>query len=97
MARDRLDHAAIGAALTGLPGWARDGEALVRTYRRRDFVDAVALINRITEVAEAANHHPDLCLRGYRELEVRLTTHDQGGITGRDVEVAKRIEELAGS
>ena len=95
MSRERLDDAAVETALAGLPGWARDGDALVRVYRRRDFRHAVALIVAVTDAAEAANHHPDLCLRGYRNLEVSLTTHDRGGITSRDVELARTIEDLA--
>ena len=97
MSRERIDDGAIERALTSLPGWTREGDVLVRAYRRRDFRDAVALIDRIADAAEAANHHPDLCLRGYRNLEVRLTTHDRGGITARDVELATRIDAIAAS
>jgi 4a-hydroxytetrahydrobiopterin dehydratase len=95
MSRERLDDAAISAALVSLTEWTRDGDELVRVFRRRDFRDAVALIDAIADAAEAAGHHPDLCLRAYRTLELRLTTHDRGGITARDVELATTIEELA--
>src|SRR5262245_59740128 len=92
-----LDDGEIAHALAELDGWARDGDELVRVYRRRDFAHAVALIDAIADAAEAANHHPDLCLRGYRDLEARLTTHAADGITFRDVELARTIEGLAGA
>ena len=93
--RALLDDVALSEALGALPGWSVDGDALTRTFDRRDFRAAVALIERIADAAEAANHHPDLCLRGYRHLEVRLTTHDRGGITAWDVVLAHAIEVVA--
>lgn len=95
MGRERLAADAVDRELASLSGWQRDGDTLVRTFRRRDFRSAVALIVAIADAAEAADHHPDLCLRRYRSLEVRLTTHDAGGITARDVELARTIEALA--
>jgi 4a-hydroxytetrahydrobiopterin dehydratase len=93
--RDRLDDGALSEALGALPGWSVDGDALTRTFECADFRAAVALIDRIADTAEASNHHPDLCLRRYRLLEVRLTTHDRGGITAWDVVLAHAIEVLA--
>jgi 4a-hydroxytetrahydrobiopterin dehydratase len=95
--RTRLTDEALGAMLGALSAWSvtDDRTAIVRTYRCRDFRAAVALIDRIADAAEAANHHPDLALRRYRHLEVRLTTHDAGGVTAWDVEMARTIDELA--
>ncbi len=91
---DRLDEAAIAQALASLPGWSRDGDVLVRSVRRKGFRDAVAFINAIAEEAEARNHHPDLCLTGYRTVTIRLTTHSAGGITPNDTELAAAIDAL---
>ena len=91
----RLDDAEIAAALQGLPGWWREGEVLVRTYRRRDWNDAVALLNLIAPEADRRDHHPDVCITGYRNVTVRLTSHDDGGITRRDVGLATWIEAAA--
>ena len=91
----RLDDAEIAAALQQLPGWWREGEVLVRTYRRRDWADAVAFVNVIAPEADRRNHHPDLCITGYRNVTVRLTSHDEGGITKRDVNLATWIEAAA--
>jgi 4a-hydroxytetrahydrobiopterin dehydratase len=95
--RERLTDEALGDMLGALSGWSvtDDRTAIVRTYRCRDFRAAVALIVRIADAAEAADHHPDLSLRRYRQLEVRLTTHDAGGVTAWDVALARTIDELA--
>jgi 4a-hydroxytetrahydrobiopterin dehydratase len=91
---ERLDDAAISAALASLPEWSRDGDILVRSVRRKGFRDAVAFINAIAEEAEARNHHPDLHLTDYRNVTVRLTTHSARGITTNDTELAAAIEAL---
>ena len=93
----RLDDAAIATALKGLEGWWREGDVLVRTYRRRDWADAVAFLDRIALEADRRNHHPDVCITGYRNVTVRLTSHDMHGVTERDVSLATWIEALASS
>lgn len=91
----RLDDAAIAAALQQLQGWWREGDVLVRTYRRRDWADAIAFVDRIAPEADRRNHHPDVCVTGYRNVTIRLSSHDEGGITQRDVNLATWIEETA--
>ena len=91
----KLDDAAIDAALSRLPDWAGDGDTLVRTYQRRDWIDAIALVNTVAPEAERRNHHPDVCITGYRNVTFRLTTHSKGGITQRDIDLATWIEEQA--
>ena len=92
---DLLDDAAISAALADLPGWSRDADTIVRTFERRDWNDAIALVNAVAPEAEARNHHPDVSITAYKLVAFRLTTHSKGGITQRDLELAARIEELA--
>ena len=89
----KLDDAAIDAALRRLPDWARDGDTLVRSYQRRNWIDAIALLNAVAPEAERRNHHPDVCVTDYRNVTFRLTTHSKGGITQRDVDLATWIEE----
>ena len=91
----KLDEGSIAAALEGLPEWTRDDDTLVRRYRRRDWLDAVALLNAIATEAQRRDHHPDVCIEGYNRLTVRLTTHSEGGISQRDVNLATWIEDLA--
>jgi 4a-hydroxytetrahydrobiopterin dehydratase len=92
---DLLDDDAVDAALHRLPEWSREGDTLNRTYQRRDWPDAVALLNAVADEAERRNHHPDVCITGYRTITFRLTTHAKGGITNRDVDLATWIEERA--
>lgn len=93
----KLDDGAVAAALEQLPQWSRDGDALVRTYRRRDWLEAIALLDAIAAEAQRRDHHPDVCIEGYNRLTVRLTTHSEGGISRRDVNLATWIEELTTS
>lgn len=88
-----LDDGTIAAALDGLDGWRRDGEALLRDLRFPSFMDAIRFIDRVAVVAEAADHHPELT-NVYWNVGIRLTTHDAGGITERDVALARAIDGL---
>lgn len=90
-----LDDTAMTAALAELAEWRRDGKVLTRTFRRRDWVDAIAFVNAVAEEAQRRDHHPDIAIEGYRNVTFRLTSHDSGGITKRDVNLAKRIDELS--
>ncbi|MEX0835686.1 MAG: 4a-hydroxytetrahydrobiopterin dehydratase [Nitriliruptor sp.] len=87
----RLDGRAVDDALAELSGWERDGDAIVRELRFETFRDAIAFIVRVADVAEAADHHPELA-NVYSKVEVRLTSHDVGGITDRDVSLARAID-----
>jgi 4a-hydroxytetrahydrobiopterin dehydratase len=92
----RLGDEALRAALTGLPGWAvRDGE-LERTYTFASFPAGIAFVTRMAEAAERAAHHPDIDIR-YDKVTLRLSTHSEGGITEKDVALAKEAEALAAS
>ncbi|HEV3402410.1 MAG TPA: 4a-hydroxytetrahydrobiopterin dehydratase [Acidimicrobiales bacterium] len=81
--------------LADLPEWALADGQIVREYRLDDFRQTVAFVVRIAFEAEAANHHPDLDLR-YNRLHVALSTHSEGGVTPKDLELARAIEALAG-
>lgn len=87
-----LDDTAITAALDGLPGWGRDGDALVRTAKLPDFLAAIAVVDRVAEIAEECDHHPDMDIR-WRSVTFRCSTHSQGGITDLDVALAAAITE----
>lgn len=87
----------LDVALAGLDGWALDDDVLVGTFRRASWKDALGFVNAIGDEAERRNHHPDVCITGYRTVTVRLTTHSDGGVTKRDVDLAQWIAEAAGS
>lgn len=80
----------------GLSDWRLLFSALHTRFRTRSFATGLELVNRIGEEAEAMNHHPDLDLR-YPHLNVRLTSHDSGGVTARDIRLARKISEFAAS
>lgn len=88
-----LDPTELAAALAELP-WQSDDGAIVRTVRCRDFAAAIRLIDAIAVEAERRDHHPDLAVERYRVLTIRLTSHDVGGVTRRDLGLARAIEEL---
>ena len=82
----------IAAALAELPGWRRDGPALRTDLKFRNFAEAFAIATRVALLAEMRNHHPDLTI-GWGHLGIALTSHDAGGITRRDTDMAKVIAE----
>jgi 4a-hydroxytetrahydrobiopterin dehydratase len=75
-------------------GWNEVRGALQRGYRFKDFREAVAFVNRLAEAAEAANHHPDIAI-SWNAVTVRWRTHTKRAITDRDVEMARRTDDLA--
>lgn len=91
--RDRLTQEQLDAALAGLDGWeAREGK-LHKTYTFADFVQAWGFMSRAALLAEAMNHHPDWC-NVYKTVHVDLNTHDAGGITALDIELAQKMDAL---
>ena len=75
-------------------GWDRDGDEIVRTFEFESYLEGVGFAAGAGGLAEEAFHHPELTV-SWREVEVRLTTHDEGGITENDIELAGRFNELA--
>ncbi len=84
----------IGAALETLPGWEHNGGEITREYRLDSFAGAIAFVVRLSYAAEAANHHPDLDIR-YSKVRVTLSTHSEGGVTAKDIDLARVIEGFA--
>ena len=83
-------------ALAALPGWSFDAErnAIARSFRFGDFGEAFAFMTRVALEAEKADHHPDWS-NSWNRVEILLTTHSAGGLTAKDVALARRIEEMA--
>lgn len=84
----------LSAGLAALPGWQVQNGQLSKTYQVRSFAHGALFIGAIAQLAEAANHHPDVCLHGYKNVTVTLSTHSEGGITEKDLELATQIEGL---
>jgi 4a-hydroxytetrahydrobiopterin dehydratase len=95
--RQKLSDEAIAAFVGSHPGWERAAappEALVRTFAFDDYAAGIAFVVRVGFAAEARDHHPDL-LVGWRRVRVAWSTHDAGGITALDAEMAERTDALA--
>ena len=91
---ERLADPDIGQWLQSHGGWERDGDEIRKLYELASFADAIAFVVRIGFLAEAADHHPDLDIR-WRKVSVALTTHDAGGLTRRDLDLATSIDAAA--
>ncbi len=74
--------------------WEREGDEIVREWRFEGFAEAVAFVNRVAEVAEDVNHHPDIFLHGWNKVKLSLTNHSAGGLTETDFSMAARFDQL---
>ena len=88
-----FDADAVRAALTGLDGWDGGPDGISRTVRMPSFPVAIAVVDRVAEVAEEMDHHPDIDIR-WRTLTFRCVTHSASGVTDRDINLARRIDRI---
>lgn len=91
-----LSDIAVQRELGSLAGWSRRGDALARTYQFRNFAQSMEFVNRVAGLAESADHHPDIDIR-YSKVTLTLSTHDSGGITAKDIALAKAIDQAGES
>ena len=90
---DKMTQAQMAAKLPEVGDWSPVGDdALQRTYRFENFVDAMAFVNRVAELAEELQHHPDIMIR-YNKVTLTLSTHDAGGVTEKDFGFARAADE----
>ena len=95
MNREKLSVSEITAALAGLPGWSYADGKLRREFKFDDFVHAWGFMSSCALVAEAMNHHPDWS-NVWNRVTVELMTHDAGGVSQNDIELARRMNQLHG-
>ena len=88
-----LSPTEIQSQLTSLPDWTLEGDTLQTIVTFKNFIDAIAFINKVVDPAEASGHHPDLAI-SYNRVTIRLTTHDAGGLTHKDIAMAKTLSAL---
>ena len=89
----RLGDAELSQTLPTLPGWGLSGGTLRKTFAHASFPEAIVFVNAVAQLAEVANHHPDVDIR-YSNITLSLVTHDAGGITAKDVALARDVEEV---
>ena len=84
----------VAGRLESLDGWAREGDAITKTFENGDFVGSVEFVKKLVEPAEGMGHHPDLEL-SWDKVTVSITNHAEGGLTATDFELAQKIDALA--
>lgn len=89
----KLDDKQLQEALLKLPNWKLADGAITRTWTFTDFLAAMSFVNKVAAQAEAAGHHPDIDIR-YNRVKLALVTHDAGGITAKDAEMAATIDRI---
>jgi 4a-hydroxytetrahydrobiopterin dehydratase len=90
----KLDEARIIASLMTLPHWQRRGDLISREYEFKDFPAAIKFVDAVAVAAEQAWHHPDIDVR-WNKVTLTLTTHDAGGLTSKDFDLARQFDQLA--
>jgi 4a-hydroxytetrahydrobiopterin dehydratase len=88
-----LNDEEINGRLDGSP-WKLEGEHIVRDWQLKDFVAAIAFVNQVAELAEEANHHPDIIVHGWNKVRLSVTNHSAGGLTDADFKLAEKIDAL---
>jgi 4a-hydroxytetrahydrobiopterin dehydratase len=89
----KFTPAQIKAALPAAPVWKKKRAAITRTYQFKDFPAAIKFVNAVAKLAEKAWHHPDIDIR-WNKVTLSLSTHDQGGLTEKDFDLAKKFDRL---
>ncbi|MFM2313472.1 MAG: pterin-4a-carbinolamine dehydratase [Cyanobacteriota bacterium] len=89
-----LSQTEIDQKIQAIPQWQQSAQTIKRTFKFKNFVEAIAFVNQLVEPSEAAGHHPDLTI-SYNQVRVSLTSHDAGGLTDKDFALAKIISNLA--
>src|SRR6266550_1886947 len=93
MAVERLSDIAIQRELGTLPGWSRKGDVITKTFQFRNFLTGIDFVTAVARAAETADHHPDIDIR-YTKIVCTLSTHSAGGITQKDLDMARKIETV---
>ncbi len=88
-----LSEAEIEEGLNGLRGWEKKGNEIVKVYKNKNFVESIGFVNMVAILAEKADHHPDILIQ-YKNVTLTLSTHSQGGLTGKDFKLAGEIDAL---
>jgi len=90
LTQKEIDH-----HLEPLSAWELVGHEITRTFTRKNFVEAIEFVDTVAELAEEADHHPDILIHGWNNVTITLSTHSEGGLTEKDFELASKIEAKA--
>ena len=90
-----LNDEGIQEQLSKITGWERQGKEIRKTFTLKNFVAALEFVNKVGELAESMDHHPDILIHQYKRVTLTLTTHSAGGLTRMDFDLAQKIEEIS--
>lgn len=93
---ERLSDIAIQRELGNLPGWSRRGDLITKTFQFRNFLSGINFVNAVAKAAETVDHHPDIDIR-YTKIICSLSTHSAGGVTQKDLDLARQIDSVVAS
>jgi 4a-hydroxytetrahydrobiopterin dehydratase len=93
MKREKLSADDVRVALNELNGWEFDDDKIVKEFKFTNFAESLAFVNKIGEIAEAADHHPDIKF-GWGYAKIETTTHDHDGVTDFDLDIARKIDVI---
>ncbi len=91
--RTKLTEKEISESLSALPEWSRTGSSITRTFEASSFIKGISFVQEVAGIAEERDHHPDIDIR-YNRITLTLSTHDQGGLTALDFDVARAVDDL---
>lgn len=84
----------IKEGLSNLDGWGQDGDQIVKQFKFKNFVESMGFVTQVAILSERVDHHPDILIQ-YSKVGITLSTHSEGGITEKDINLAKEIEEAS--
>lgn len=91
---EKLDYKSIDNYLQQMKNWFIENDTIIKNYVFANFKEAIEFVNKVAQLAEEKNHHPDIKIFNYRNVTIILSTHSVGGVTQKDIELAKEIDQL---
>jgi len=89
-----LNNDEITKNLSSLSGWLQEEKQIAKQYQFKDFIEALAFVNKVGTEAEKMNHHPDIFIHSWNKVKITISNHSEGGITKNDFQLAQKIEGL---
>lgn len=90
-----LDISKINEKLGKLNGWKYQNDQIGRDYELKNFKEALSFVNKVGEIAEQMDHHPDIFIHGWNKVRITVSTHSAGGVTENDFKLAHKIEDIS--
>lgn len=90
----RLSNTEIESKILSFEGWSYKSGQISKDYQFKDFKQAMAFVNKVASAAEEANHHPDIFIHSWNKVRISLSTHDEGGVTQKDIQMAKAFQTI---